>query len=523
MMIKTSKIIQAVFAVIFAITMITCIVRGFLKNSVLGMIAVLILGACFTYICVRGFMLLRTHARHLSERQIDKIFLAVAGCVLVFQIIFFIFLQTEPISDLSYVNTAAKNFAETGDTSELYRGILSKHQGYLARYPNNQALFVILAVIYSATDTLFGCMPNTAPAVLNLIGVFLSYCLMYLIAKQVSRDNYTPLYCTVFGALFSVFYTYTPFYYTDTMSMPFVMLSVWLFLKALKKDSVLKTVILISLSMVCVCIGYKIKGSVIILVLAYIIYSVFLFEKKRLKLFFTRIISVCAAFVIALAGVGAFINSFGLSDVNESYWREFPVTHWIMMGLFDRGGYNEDDFWYTETQGDYDQKLEADEYMIKERLKKYGFAGLAKHLAKKVSYTWSDGTYSIARFLKNGDSNMLRSFVTESSIFTFICSVYQCALLAAILFSFVYGSASDSKGGEVLLRIILMGIYFFLILWETRARYLVNFTPLFLVLAGESFKTMSETLAYNDGSLPLIEKGVFGEEKSVFRENKPKN
>lgn len=493
-MVRISKIIHGAFAVVFLLTIATCIARGYVKYNALMITASLILGAAFTVLAIWMYGFLKKRTASLTESQIDRIFIVIALCVLIFQIVALIFLKSEPVNDLSYVNTAAKNFCKTWDRNDLYIGFPSRHYGYFARYPNNNALLIILSLIYAATDQVFGVMPDIVPAIINTAGLNISFWLMYLISKKVSEDKFTSLYCAMFGALFTVFYTYTPFYYTDSMSMPFAMLACWLFLKSLDCKKVFSTVALMALSSICIVVGYKIKGSVIILVPAFLIYLIFILKKAELKMFFARLLSLLIAVVLAAVAVSGFINSFNLTEKDEYYYREFPLIHWVMMGLYDRGGYYDQDFWYTESQGDVNQKTEADIYMIKKRLSDYGVSGFAGHIAKKASYTWADGTYSIIKFLKHGDNNFIRHFVTKSYGFKGWCTIYQFCLLFMILASFIFGAGSQSRSKAVLLRIILIGVYVFFLLWEARSRYLVNFSPLFIVLAADSFKNINSFL-----------------------------
>lgn len=133
---------------------------------------------------------------------------------------------------------------------------------YFVRYPNNQALLVILSLVYSLCRNVSGVMPLAAPILLNTIGLNVSFIFLYLISKKISRDKFTPLFCAVIGAGFSVFYTYTPYFYTDSMSMPWVMASIYMFLSGMENKSVKKSVVQLLFSGLFLVIGCKIKGSV---------------------------------------------------------------------------------------------------------------------------------------------------------------------------------------------------------------------------------------------------------------------
>lgn len=130
--------------------------------------------------------------------------------------------------------------------------------------------------------------------------------------------------------------------------------------------------------------------------------------------------------------------------------------------------------------------------MIKERISDYGVFGVVKHLAKKIGYTWDDGTYFITRYLKHGDGNALRSFVTKSPIFYLYASAYQAMLLVMMFLSYAKGARQNKRDAITLVRIIIFGVFLFFLIWEARSRYLVNFTPLFIIAAVFGIKTLFE-------------------------------
>ena len=80
-----------------------------------------------------------------------------------------------------------------------------------------------------------------------------------------------------------------------------------------------------------------------------------------------------------------------------------PSTHWIMMGLNNPGGYDDNDAHFSiglKNDDKSNQEIkEANIQIIKERIQNYGFTGMIDHLKQKINYTWSDGTYFSIRKL----------------------------------------------------------------------------------------------------------------------------
>lgn len=499
-MFRISKAVQGGFALIFLLIMVSAIVRGCIKYSPGAIAFTVICGMVFTAGVILFYGFLKKKTARLTRKQIDKIFIAIAAAVLILQIISAFYLKFTPVSDLGYVDRAARDFCQTWDKRDLYNNLPERHMDYFVRYPNNQALLVILSIVYSLCRNILGTMPLAAPIILNTIGLNVSFIFMYLISKKVCKDKFTPLFCAVIGAGFSVFYTYTPYFYTDSMSMPWVMASIYMFLNGIENKSIKKSVIQLLLSGLFIIIGYKIKGSVIILIPAFLIYLICICTKLDRKAYFRSACVFLSGIIIASAASAAFINSFDLADKEELEETKFPPTHWIMMGLHDRGGFYFDDYTFTVNSGNYDQKKEANINEIKNRISDYGFFGMMKHLAKKVSWTWGDGTYFIGYYLGldkkyGGETTMLKNFITGNIVFKWYCSIYQFMLLSMITFSFAAGAFSgtiDRK--DILFKIIICGVFVFFIIWETRSRYLVNFSPLFIMASASSVKTAYSVL-----------------------------
>lgn len=492
---KICKTVWGIFAVIFGMTIISVIARGYVKYPNVQITAVIIFGVLSTAFTIYLYSRLRHKAHFMTRSQANKIFFCISAAVLVLQLISAFALKFEPINDLKHVNNAAKDFCLTWDQADIYAHLPERHNSYFARYTNNQAILIMLSLVYSLSEKIFSDMPLIVPVLLNTLGLHISFVLIYFIAGKIFKDSFTPLFCSIISAGFTVFYTYTPFFYTDSMSMPFAIGSIYLFLCASEGKMSVKKALQMTASALLLVIGFKIKGSVIILLPAYILYFIATCSKLNKKAYMKAVCVLLSGLTVCFIGVGAFMKGFDIADESELYEEQFPLEHWVMMGLHDRGGFYKKDYLYTKDSGNYDQKKEADIEMIKNRLSEYGITGMAKHLAKKVSYTWGDGTYFIGYYIGSSKNpNLLKKFVTDSTLFKFYCCVYQCMFLLMILFSFIAGAISGGKSKDVLLKIIICGVFFFFVIWETRSRYLVNFTPVFIITSVHSIKLIASVI-----------------------------
>ncbi len=504
---KLVRGVQWGFAFVFALTAAASAFYSFLapKNGAdhidphFSMRALLALvcgtALCFLLPALYGFLEKKTSG--FSQKKFDICFCAIAAAVFVWQVISLFFLRSEPVNDLKYINSAAGEFFKNWDPTAIYKDLPKRHQVYFIRYPNNHLLLVMVSLIYKVCYTLFGKTPIIVPMFVNLLALFASYVMVYFIAKQLFGGGFKPVFCSLMAAFFNAFYTYTPFFYTDSMSMPFVTASVLAFLVVTKDGArPLKKALMMFLSAMFMVVGYKMKGSVIVLIPAYILYLVAFCKKDnfKVKLFEggTFVASAAAAALIC----HMFLSFFPVATAQQKEEYEFPAVHWIMMGLRNPGGYNDDDFLYTNSFDGKEERAAADIKVIKERLSGYGLKGLAEHLLIKSSYAWHDGKYFVTKYLVTGQTNAFKRFITRSSVFFVYCNAYQFALLIGILASFLYGAKTHGKDQaadrELLLRIILCGVYFFFLIWEARSRYLVNFMPLFVILAASSAAKASD-------------------------------
>ena len=110
----------------------------------------------------------------------------------------------------------------------------------------------------------------------------------------------------------------------------------------------------------------------------------------------------------------AVFKSMNIVTEEQSDKYEYPVTHWIMMGLKGLGHYNLKDSQYTESFPTKAEKQEANIEEIKNRIKDFGIPGLASHIASKTVWTWEDGTYYISHHIeKPVRRNILHEFVLD--------------------------------------------------------------------------------------------------------------
>ncbi len=408
-------------------------------------------GACICFFIARKLNQLESNSMTLYEyRRISVIM-----CTLLFtaQLITAIFADFTPKNDLSYVCIGAKNIILGNDIS---RNLPDYQPDYFEIYPNNHMLFIVIYLLYKIEFELTGSMSDFLPTAVNLIGLNVSYILLCRCAEMIHEPS-RAFVCAVRGMIFTPFITYTSFFYTDSMAMPLVTFSAYLYLKYKKSGKI---------SMLIICgafigIAYRMKGSSLVLLIAILIEMTV--NHRKIKDFLALVLP-CPVFCKIISETALKILHISHETIKE---KSFPLIHWIMMSADGKGGYNRDDFLFTHSLYGA-EKVSADFARLTEKLSNQGFSGFLIHIVKKISYTWENCAFMAGYYYNDSFSSKV-FYVT-----TFFCHF-------TVLFSILMGI---KKGTDktFLLRLCLFGLIIFLLIWETRCRYLVSFFPLFMLI-----------------------------------------
>lgn len=415
------------------------------------------LGAAICLAAAVGLNRIEKYTKNLSVYDYRR-FTALL-CIILFasQLITAIFVDFTPKNDLSYVCTGAKNLILGNN---IYEGLPDYHSDYFECYPNNHMLFSVVYILYKIEYALTGQMSDFLPTAVNILGLSISYWLLCRCAEMIYQPSKAYIYA-IRGMLFTPLVTYSAFFYTDSMAMPLVMAAAYFYLR-FRKSGKISDIIFCG---AFIGLGYKMKGSALVLLIA-IIADMALRHCKAKS--FAALVLPCAAVIKAIS-----FSAMRLLNISSKALKEkaFPFVHWIMMSADGRGGYNSDDFFYTRSFPG-NEKVSADLSRLAEKLEAQGLTGFLGHLCNKVAYTWENITFMAGYFYKD-------SFTSPCFIFTsFFC---HFTLMFSILLSLV---DSRKKGADeaFVFRLSLFGLCLFLLIWETRCRYLISFFPLFMLI-----------------------------------------
>lgn len=398
-------------------------------------------------------------------------------------------LRYSPWYDVDALFGGAIEWVKTGSFESYYE--------YFAMFHNNFGGLVLLRVWFGIA-ALFGVSDFFIPAC--LLNCLLSLAAMYLTGSCAgklfgARGRMTALF------LFFIslpFYFIAPAFYTDALTMVFPVLILRLWLCAREQNSLYKRLgIFVLIGLAC-AIGYGIKATVLIMLIAVVIEGILYADLKA----WLPLAAVSAAIVLgfSLALNGLICSHIGKEQAEN---RRIPLSHWIMMGMKDNGKYNWWDYDFTKSFENPEERAEAIRGVIAERLRENGFFGTLALFNKKIDLVWNDGTYGLSDCLgcPHEQNNFLHEFLIKtegvpSEVYKHICT----AVLAALYLLTLAACVSDSffKGSCVRIlapRLALFGVFLFFLIWEARWRYFSNFIPIIMLCAITGLECISMKLA----------------------------
>lgn len=232
--------------------------------------------------------------------------------------------------------------------------------------------------------------------------------------------------------------------------------------------------------------AWLMKASTIILAVAMVLYCIIRWGKRAAR----PVLCMAGALVALLLCWQVVLRSDVLIDYEGVAIHKVPAQHYIMMGLTGNGGYNPGDEQFSLSFPDLASRKAGEIAVIKQRLQEYGLTDLMGHLRGKIAYTWGDGAYYAHYKLAQGEltQSPLQAWIhydgAHHAVFAAVVNAPHFLLLASLAWFSVRGAVAKRPRANLLFLCLLaiFGLALFLLVWETRSRYLVSFAPLYTVV-----------------------------------------
>lgn len=482
-MYKLKRIYQALFAFIFAIVMIQ-VLRVMVQKSPGG--AVL-----FAVVFLFVFLVLPKKLGSLSfDYRRAWIFLQILSIVVM------AFEMQKMELALSWdwgavLQNAYLLASGQGDEANLR---------YFAMYPNNQFWLVCMTGFFKVV---LGIYPKADLHVCKLIsmalGGVLTQATLFLIyqSARLLMSEKRAFWTGALAVLFLPFYLYAQIAYTDIPGMFALALMVYLYARVKKTQIQKEKWVCLVLFGIVAGIGYSVKVTTVIFVIALFIEE-FLNKKEsreKWKKFIICVLLTALPLAVTVKGLNLVVEHTIPISEELSDELEFPVTHWVMMGLANgSGGYGVSDVKYTEKQPNYEAKKQANIAKIRERIQEYGAAGLIRHIfGEKLRYGWCKSALAGDFYGAKNPMRKTRTWELLSTngkwhwVFQLYSWPYYAMIIIGMLFSglFVFGKGTEKSLVFSVGRLAMLGIFLFLSIWECNSRYLVCFLPVMVLVSAD--------------------------------------
>lgn len=413
----------------------------------------------------------------ISKREIKHeraITITTFAIILILQLILGNLFKVTPSWDFGRIFREATDFSNTNNNID-----------YFCMCPNNIPILILFKSIFYIFNSIGLTNFLEIGIVINIIAIDLSILFTYLVAKKCIGVNKAIMILIIF-AIMPTTYLYAPIFYTDTLSMLFPILTIYLYLK-IKEVKNIKSLILLNILLgVVIFIGINLKFTIIIAWIAICIYEIFI-NKKDKQQCKQLVIGIGTTIVVILAltcGKGFILkNYFIYYDKMEN--DKLPATHYIMMSLQGDGRYSQEDVDYSTSFNTYNERIEGNIAEIKNRAKKHTEKkDWIEFINNKIRTTWGDGTFYIPwqlerKPMKNG---IWQDFVFRDGKYSDIYKYYSQALYISMLIFGLLSLFSKENRLGIICGLIMMGVFFTFIIWEAKSRYIVNFIPIFIII-----------------------------------------
>lgn len=425
----------------------------------------------------------------ISKKKKILLFMLYIVIITIIQIIVIKFLEVKPYSDPGIIYDNVLYFIKNGNRTNVL------HKEYFQLFPNNILIFII-GVLFSKIGSIFGLQVLTSLYITNAIFIDLALIILMLTINKIYDFKLTLL--AMFISLFFLpIYFYAPIYYSDTMSLFIPISFVYLYTCFKTSMGAKKNLILMTFGFL-LFLGVQIKITSIIIFIAILFDYILNLDKIK------NIISITipiTTFIILTILFNITIVKNPIFDFKQNDWGKYPYTHWIMMGVEDidannsfrnaYGGYSFRDYKLTDSfnTGSEAVKFHLEEYSS--RVKKMGFFGYLNYLTKKAVNAWSDGTYFTDIALKVNSLHRKELvynflFVDHKYFYINFCQGFQFAFFIILIIGSI--KQFNKKTNHInYLKLSIIGLLLFFLIWENRSRYLYNYIPIFILIIAEFY------------------------------------
>lgn len=413
-------------------------------------------------------------------------------------VIIFLFTRL-PTDDSQTVLSLALNMLYNKDYSSFQTG------GYLYMFPFNFSTVLYL-------KTLLAIFPDNylVIKIFNILFTLVTTLMIYLIYKEINYKSKENDYgVLIFAATYIPSLFMCNYIYNDVIATAFLTSSIYFLIRFVKGKSV-KHIIN---SSILLSIGNYFRSVGVIVLIASVLYILLSIKNIGVKKVLTSLCIMGLLFNIPNWTQNAVLQATHI--VNEPVNKNSaPIYMWLNMGInMDKFGFWDDMQSYNvyERQGKWNKEKSTELFKkeIDSKLSNATFSNLVKMYYKKITWTWTEGTYQVDRygigvegsFNRGQRTGMLLGGYSYNTFATDLFkgnSQFRSGLLLLLyvtnflMYCFIFirliSGIKAKRFDEVFLILVILGFIGFYILWEIKSRYIYPVYPLLIVLSYMGFK-----------------------------------
>lgn len=402
-------------------------------------------------------------------------------------------------------------YTPAGDNFMIYNGsaLLAKEgcfdqepgfELYLSRFSNQWGFLLFFTAMWKILGA-FGLESIFVPMVIVQAVVYIPGILSALSIARRRGGVRTELLLLLMLMTCLPLYLAAGVLYTDTFSLPFVIMALDLALRVLDETDTKRRLRLCALCGLVVTLGGMIKMTVaIVFIAAAITWLLALGFRRTLPC-----IVLCCAIMAAGSGAVRGILFSGPIDSKMHEQHNTPIVHWIMMSIPSSdnpyGGYSGEyglTWEMMEAGATHEEVMDSILSRMKDKIYTLRYPNrLVMAALRKNAAAFGDGTFGMTEMLddkpvrRNAVSEIVLGNGEHYKLYQSIASgIYFAQMLLAVL-----ACIRDIQKRDLSMAmgyVAGFGILLFLMIWEARSRYFFGFVPVILVLASLCIEQKSE-------------------------------
>ncbi len=372
-----------------------------------------------------------------------------------------------------------------------------QYEAYINHWSNNAGIFVLFVGLVNVLN-FFGLDAYYQAAVL-LGQLFFSgavvFTYLYLEKAYNAWAAVISLFCWF---CFPVVYFQAAAFYTDTYSLMFVPLTLYLLHLARQAQTWPKRLLISALCGLSLFCGVQMKATVLFVVLAAFIEA--LLRKERLP-HLVSVAGVLLAVVLLFGAAANVIKHDIVLDEAQMEATDTPTIFWVMMGLSSESGeFNADDENAVRPLPTQAEKKAYCYEVIESRLADKGVLGTLDFLITKASRTFGSGDADIDYMMSRGPlhpENAVYEFILPTGRFYTMFNNVNQAVYVLLNVLMVLGAVLSIKGKKrpiTAVYIALCGFFVFMLMWESNHRQIVNQWPLYFMAASVGVQSLYDRI-----------------------------